>query len=279
MVKVIPKYPNADDCLKLLDLLCQVIDANRGPETTEREWYAHNLANKFANHCFFTIYLTYNRNQFKLPSKAIELHALPSIDVLARASIEAFLTFHYVFYSPKSDEEKNYKYWAYRLAGHMERKNLPILSPEYREKLDEDNKAVIDFSAKLVANSSFNNLTSSQRNKILRGDWRLLSWKDIALEANLSRMIALHYGHLCGFAHSSSLSVLQMAQAHQKHEQKLLTTPSIYTTNIVIANFINEYCCLFNKCEAVLGDEDKSLTKSWTFLGSSLGDSKLSNPE
>jgi hypothetical protein len=278
MVRMMLKYPNADECLKLLDSLCQAIDANRGPASTEREWYAHNLANKFLNHCFFAIYLTYNRNQFKLPSKAIELSGLSSIDVLVRASIEAFLTFHYVFYSPKNDEEKNYKYWAYRLAGHMERKNIPILSPEYKQKIDEDNNAIIDFSTKLASNSSFNSLASRQRNRTLKGGWRLLNWKDIALDANLSKMIAHYYGHLCGFAHSSSLSVLQIAQAHQKHEQKLLITPSIYSTNIVIANFINEYCSLFHKCGLVLGNEDKSLIDFWTLLGSSLGDPDLSNP-
>jgi hypothetical protein len=213
--------------------------------------------------------LTYNKNLLKLPHKAIELHGLPSIDILARASIEAFLTFHYIFYSPKNDEEKNYKYWAYRLAGHAERKDLPILSPEYAQKVGEDNKAVIDFSTKLASNSSFNSLTVRQRRKILKGEWRLLGWKAIALDANLSKMIARYYGHLCGFAHSSSLSVLQMAQAHQKHEQQLLIRPSIYAVNIVISNFITEYCSIFPQCQPILGYDDSELINSWIFLGKS----------
>jgi len=270
------QYPEAKDCLKLLNSLFQVINANKGPARIEQQWYAHNLANKFANHCFFAIYLSYNRNQLQLSGKLFELSGLPSIEILTRAAIEAFLTFHYIFYSPVNDEERDYKYWAYRLAGHSERKNMPIISPESKQKFAEDNKAIMDFSAKLASNSYFNCLTSRQRKKILKGDWRLPSWKDIALDANLSKMIALYYGHLCGSAHSSSLSVLQMAQAHQKQEQHVLIVPSIYTVNIVCSNFIKEYCTIFPKCRILLDNDDNKLIAFWIHLGKASNQFELS---
>lgn len=268
------ELPKTEDWWELLDLLGKVIDMNRGGTYTDREIYAHNLANKFYNHSFISIYIINNKNQLDLPSGPIALSGFPSSDVLARAAIEAFLTFHYIFYAPRNNDDKNCKYWAYRLAGLMERRFFPTSSPIFKQKLQEDEKLALEFTTKLKSNSSFNKLSSGNRKKILRGEWRLIAWKDIIAEANLGTMFEHYYRYLCGYAHSGSLSVLQTAQAYQKNELNLLETPSIIAINILIANFTKEYCLLFPNCETPLDKEGKRLIDLWIYLGNSFDTSE-----
>ena len=258
-----------EDCPKLLDLLGRVLDANKGA-ATDREWYAEGLANKFFDHAFFALYLSQSPNTLDFPSRVIKLSGVASIDVLTRATFEAFLTFHYVFYTPKTVEDQNYRYWAYRLAGHMERQNMPEYTDRHKQKLLDDKKAIEDFRNKLNSNPIFERLPQKQRNKVLKGNWKLSSWGDIAKEAKLSGMLASDmYSHLCGYAHSSSLSVLQIKQAYKKHEEELLIEPSIIVVSIVAANMILEYCELFKWSKDVLNQDQEGmkLVDLWTKLG------------
>ncbi len=260
-----------EDCPKLLDLLGRVLDANKGA-ATDREWYAEGLANKFFDHAFFALYLSQSPNTIDFPSRAVKLSGVASIDVLTRATFEAFLTFHYVFYTPKTVEDQNYRYWAYRLAGCMERQDMHTkpTSVEHKQNLLDDKKAIKDFCGKLNSNPIFEKLPQKQKNKVLKGNWKLSSWGDIAKEVKLSGMLASDmYSYLCGYAHSSSLSVLQIKQAYEKHEEELLIEPSIILVSIVAANMILEYCELFKWSKDVLNQDQEGmkLVDLWAKLG------------
>ncbi len=259
------------ECIKLLDLLSRVVDANKGT-ATDREWYAEGLTNKFFDHAFFVIYLSEGSNTLNLPSRAIKISGAASIDVLTRAAFEAFLTFHYVFYTPKTDEDKDYRYCAYILAGLKDRQDFPADTDKQKRILANDKKAIEEISDKLRSNAKFQGLIAGQKDKVLRGNWRLKYWREIAEDADLSKILASDmYGHLCGIAHSSSLSVLQIKQAYEKHEEKLLTEPSIIVINIMAANIIHEYCELFTQSKNVLNEDQESvnLVDSWIQIGRS----------
>lgn len=137
-----------NQCFKLLDLLGRVLDANKGA-ATEREWYAEGLANKFFDHAFFVLYLSRGSSLLTLPSRKIAISGVASIDVLVRAAFEALLTFNYVFHTPQTDEEKDYRYWAYRLAGLMDRQNFPV-------NTDKQRKVLAALKRKLLKNSLIN---------------------------------------------------------------------------------------------------------------------------
>lgn len=258
-----------NDCLKLLDLLGRVLEANKGT-ATDREWYAEGLANKFFDHAFFVIYLSEGANTLNLPSRAIKISGVASIDVLTRAAFEAFLTFHYVFYTPKTDEDKDYRYCAYILAGLKDRQDFPADTDKQKRILANDTKAIEEISDKLRSNAKFQGLIAGQKDKVLKGNWRLRSWRKIAEDADLSKILASDmYGHLCGIAHSSSLSVLQIKQAYEKHEEKLLIEPSIIVINITAANMIREYCELFVQSKNVLSQDQEgiNLVDLWIQIG------------
>ena len=88
----------------------------------------------------------------------------------------------------------------------------------------------------LLSNAVFQSLADNQKNRILRGQWKLPFWREIAIDAGLSEVLATHvYRSLAGYAHSSFLSVRQTAQVFESKEEEQLISTSIITMNIVTA--------------------------------------------
>ena len=274
--------------VKLLDLLARVNNANEGFSSSdisdgERLWYANILANKFTGHALTILHLSHGTVIQDLPS--FPKHNFPdsaSIDVLTRATMEAFLVFHYVFYAPTTAEEKDYRYWAYKAAGLAERQNFPTITEEGRQTLDNDKIELNELRNKLESNKVFQALKDFQKRQIFEGEgkWRWkpgykrhISWREIAIDAGFSKMSASQiYSYLSGSAHSSSLSILRMAQALENKEPEKLIEPSINTMNIVIANMIREYCALFPRAQDVLTKdlEGSNLVKQYIQIGREL---------
>lgn len=259
-----------------LDLLARAINVNRGFSINdiidgERLWEAHNLANKFIDHAVTVLYLLHSTKVQDIPSFKFRFVDTASIDVLTRATFEAFLVFHYVFYAPKTKEEKDYRYWAYKAAGIAERQNLPESIFEHERQKAEEKMVLDELHDKLKSNAVFQNLAGEHKKSILKGRWRLSSWHDIAIDAGLSEILASHmYRHLSGYAHSSSLSVLQTKQAVMNKGQEQLVQSSIATMNVFIANMIREYCGLFSKAQDVLDTEpagNKEMIEAWIEIG------------
>ena len=158
------------DYVKLLDLLFRVTEANRGPLTgpDDRFWYAEGLATKFFLHAASVLYLSRETKLSDFPSARLKFLDPASVDVLARAAIETFLTFHYVFVMPKTPEQQDYRYWAWKAAGLIERKSLPVSSEEHRQKLAAEKKEIDDLHSKLRSNAAFQQLTEEQKKRVLK---------------------------------------------------------------------------------------------------------------
>jgi len=240
----------------LLDLLCRVLNAGtiRG---NERLATARGLVFKFIDHALTLFYLSYGINVQDLPSfKPFRFIDSASMDVLTRATMEAFLVFHYVFFAPTTAEEKDYRYWCYKAAGLVERQNAPTSTEEYRRKQVVEREEFDKLQDNLRSNVIFQSLTDKQKRQILKGRWRLLSWHDIAIDAGLSEMLAQHmYSHLCGYAHSSSLSVVQSVEDHVNKEEEFSASVSMNVVNNITANLIQEFCELFPKAKAILSED------------------------
>jgi hypothetical protein len=263
------------DFIKLLNLLFRVVEANRGPSTgdDDRFWYAEGLATKFFFHAASILYLSRRTKLPDFPNAALEFPDSASIDVLTRAAFETFLTFHYVFFEPKTDDEKNYHYCAWKLAGLIERQNFPASYEDHKEKLKEEKKEVEVLSENLRANANFQQLKERQKRRVLRGEWRLLTWREIGAKVGFSKILSSHmYKHLSGYTHSSWSSILQIKQSLREKEQALLISSSMSFMSIVSANFIREYCELFPRAKAALNADarESDMVDVWIQIGQRL---------
>jgi len=287
------QYKRGDkgEYLILLDLLAKAINTVKVSsisDVSERERLrnAHNLANKFINHTSTVLYLSDGTIVKNLPSfEKYSFVDSASIDVLTRATMEAFLVFHFVFYAPKMEEEKDYRYLVYKAAGIAERQTYLASIFEHEQQKAEEKKVLEELRAKLESNIIFQGLTEKQKERFFQGKerdlWRwspdvrkVLSWYDIGIDAGFSDMLAsLMYRHLSGHAHSGSLAVLQTAQALVNKETEKLTDAAIDTMKILISNMIHEYCGLFSEAQDVLRDSRLSeFVELFVNVGRKLGE-------
>ena len=170
-----------------------------------------------------------------------------SINIVSRAAFETFLIFHHIFIQPTSIGKRDFRYISWVLSGLIERQNFPILSQKGKKQIEHEKEIIDTCIDRLKTNKHFAALSPKQKRTIIeKGNWRFLSWADLAVKAGLD---ATHgtsfYKYLCGYAHSSNLSVLQIREARSKHIQKELSASAMTLIMISMANMIKAYCDLF----------------------------------
>lgn len=265
---------------KLLDLLGRVLAADDRSsflgDDNERILIARGLTNKLLEHAVTVLYLSRGTKQ-KLLSFEFDFIDSTSIDVLTRAVFEAFLTFHYVFYEPKTKEERDYRYWCYKAAGIAERQDARVSTEEHRQKQAAEKEELNEVHQQLKLNTVFRGLPGKQQRQVLKGKWKLKTWRELAVDAGLSEKLASEvYRFLSGRVHSSSLSVVQMIGEHVDGEDKQAIGMSMGIMDVVIAKVIREYCGLFPKAQEVLSKdrEGSGIVEWWIQINRTLDEFK-----
>lgn len=257
--------------IKLLEILIRVAEANKGVVAVvdDRILDAESLLFKFFGHAASSLYLFRSTT---LPTIGVSFFDSASINVLGRAALETFLVFHYVFVAPASEQEKDFRYHSWALAGLLARQNFPVQTIEGKQGLEKDKEIIRSLQSILENNPLFKKLTPKQQKNLLnKGKWRLESWTKIAQSAGLSDLHANNfYRYLCDYAHTGNLSVLQVQQADTAESQKTLCNATIEFIMIAIANIIKSYCKLFPKSNAILlSDKDSAkIVDLWIKIGS-----------
>lgn len=271
-----PSFQEEKDYIKLLEILIKVADANKGVTQGEDDRFldAEGLCKKFMGHAASALYLFGSTTlpNIKVTDRGISFFG--SINVLGRATLESFLVFHYVFIEPRSDDEKDLRYYLWLLASCLDRQKFPTPSEDGKKQLNNEKKTIDALKEKINNNSVFKQLDEKKKKKLLeKGQWRLQSWTDIGLSAGLSEILAKHfYSFLCIYAHSGCQSAQQVGNAETEETQKAFCVATMKLIMIAMANMIKAYCQVFEKSKEVIQkDEDaKKLIDLWIRIGTSL---------
>lgn len=207
-----------------------------------------------------------------IENSPIDFIDFPSINVLGRAALETFLVFHHVFFDPVPRNERDCRYLSWKIGGFLDRQRFPVKSTKGAETLAKEAKFIADLRKKLEANEFFSSLTPKQQKKIInKGRWKFKSWTDMALAAGLSKDIAdAFYSYLCGYAHASSLCILQVNQSGSAQIQSELSSATKNLVMVATALMATFYIELFPISRAILeNDPEKAMTvKLWSEVGS-----------
>jgi hypothetical protein len=258
------------DCIELLEIFVRTVEASKGTGAgaDDRTLDAEGLAFKFFGHASAAFYLYQGT---VLPHLGANFIDASSINVLGRAALETFLVFHHVFVSPTSEEETDFRYMSWKLAGLLERQTFPVQSPKGKAMLLEEAQLIAPLQGKLRDNQHFRDLKPGQQKDLLeKGKWRLPPWKKMALTTGLSRTHSeAFYSYLCEHAHAGNLSVLQIRDAQTIQSQRSLCAATIGVLVISTANMIKSYCKIFPKSESYLQEDPDgtALVDMWIDIG------------
>ncbi|MBI3585421.1 MAG: hypothetical protein HY096_15900 [Nitrospinae bacterium] len=261
-----PIFQQEEAYIKLLEKLIKVAEANKGTALGEdnRLLEAEGLCKKFIGHTASALYLFRSTTlpSVKATDRGISFFDSGSINVLGRAALESFLVFHYVFVEPRSDDEKDFRYYLWLYASYIDKQKFPSRSEEGKKQLNDEKKIIDTLKDKINSNSVFKQLTEKEKEKLLKGQWKLQSWTSIGVSAGLSEILAKHfYSYLCIYAHSGCHSAQQVGNAETTETQKALCVATMELIMIAMANMIKAYCQVFDKSNDVV-QKDEMLKSS-----------------
>lgn len=258
------------DTIELLRALSVALEADKGTlaDSDERVLDAEGLAVKCFFHAISCFYLYRTTN---IPELGARFFDSSSMSVLARAAMESCLVFDYVFYSPKSEAERELRHLSWVLADLIERQELPTTLPDSKQKQARELRLIKSLKERIRKNTIFLGLSSSVQKALLeKKQWRWSSWTDIARDAGFSKLLAEHvYRLFCSYAHSGSISVLQVRQAKARDDQKFLAETTLRLINVALASMTSVYCAFFPKARAAVELEKllKEKVDEWMSLG------------
>ena len=122
-----------DEYLVLLKALFAALKETTDLLVDKRVEDAGLLFTKFAGHAASALYLLRDTWIPELTELGRSFRDAGSIHVLARAALESCVLFHYIYIDPQTQDERDFRYYAWRLNGLLnERKWLQLLSERDR---------------------------------------------------------------------------------------------------------------------------------------------------
>jgi hypothetical protein len=240
----------SNDYEEQFDLLIkEFIDIGNGlekqqiPADNTSIYFAEGLGQKVINHILTARYLMQGF-QLGIEKNLYEARIdFSSIAILTRAALETYLTFHHVFIAPKNKEELQFRFICWDIAGYLDRADF-VATNEREIKLKETERLAIEkLTAELNNNNLFKTKSAPNKKRVLNGQWRLdKSWLDLAIEAGFGEsFFKQQYKFLCGYAHSSRLSIIQIQQNKTVGEQGEMAKASMGVLMVILSKFIHDY--------------------------------------
>jgi hypothetical protein len=236
----------------LLDFFARLVESTKGTVLdAETRFLADTqpLAAKFVLHCGTIFHLTRGTKLPNLLGKELSYLDHHSIIVLVRAVHELYLAFNFIYVVPSTIEDKKLRHNIWELGAFLDRQKFPATEEENIKKLQSEKEVVAELTTAVETNPAFKNLTASQQDKAVNGEWRLgYGWVDLAEFAGLDKEgFRATYRYLCSYAHTGHLSIFQMQQAADISDVISLTEVWIDSVMGVISHFIYDYVKLYPK--------------------------------
>lgn len=246
-----------EDYVKLLELYARVVEATKGlPIPPDKGWRAYPgpLSVKLFMHLASIFYLV---SGTKLPGLAgVDIHFIdhPSIKVITRSAVETYLALHYLFVSPDSPQERDFRCKIWELSGLWERQRFTVTDPQNKAKLAAEKVQVDRLKTEIESHLLYQKLDKDERRKALRGEWKLKrQWVDLAKLAGFNETyFNMLYRYLCSYSHADSLSALQIDDAYDKRVQYDLAVTCLKVGLILMSELVFAFTKLFPETSATL---------------------------
>jgi hypothetical protein len=251
------------------DALRRLIELNftvgsAGPvRLRDRDWqYIEMLALKVTQHAASALWLAESKTRFKPGQSGII--DWPSIHVLCRACMEAYLALHHVYISPEDRDVAEFRYCSWMISGFAIRQAFPVVDQETRERRAADAKFLERIRRRIAKTAAFHGLKPRKQKAVLAGrDWPPdTTFTKLAREAFGHEIGGSAYRFFSGQAHSSSLSAVQMRDVVGEEAQRRMADMALWliaqsvakTTKVFAGKFVAARKALKKHPDASLND-------------------------
>lgn len=216
------KIDSIDDTITDIDLISEVFTEviqsiyDNKPELQEGEVFIETLSIKIllATKSILQIANGIEISSTK-KSPTIKWVDFPSINILTRSMIEAFLTLEYLFYNDLPESEKNFRFYIWRISGYKSRQNFfenRNIKNDIQKKLDLEMVEINELLKKIESSVHYKDLDKQNLWKLDKyGLPRLNSWLNLLEKSILNtHQFSIAYKLYSNYAHSEFISLIQM---------------------------------------------------------------------
>lgn len=263
--------PYEPDYTTLVNLFFELVDSQGDKEIANNEAWKNDarvLSMKLFNHLV----------SMKVLAKGvtIENHGAPdyyfvdhsSIKVVARAALETYLVFYYIFCN-EQESLSRFRHRTWNLAGLMDRQKFHTFGAEEREKQDSEKIQINSLIKQIESDPEISSYSEKHKKQLLKGNWKVgISWIEFGVQAGFyEKYFENVYSYLCGYSHSSYASALQMRQAQSIDDQNMLAQPIMGVGVVIMAHFTFTYSRIFSSATTVLNKNTyaRSIAEKWQF--------------
>ncbi|MEN5141143.1 hypothetical protein [Pseudomonas juntendi] len=171
----IPQRDPEQDFAPITELFAAMIESQRGqPLTPDDAWINHAqiLAVKlFKQACSLRVLINTTQLDFQ-DGQQIVFVDHSSATILARACLETFIVFHWIFQG-KDPGLRRFRHGLWRLGGLMDRLKLHPSTEQARVTLQTTRLQAAEQIADIEASPYLGDYTPEQSRRLLKGDWRV----------------------------------------------------------------------------------------------------------
>ncbi|NML68163.1 hypothetical protein HHL22_23430 [Hymenobacter sp. RP-2-7] len=219
------------------------LGGQKNPVDQESLYYAEGLGQKIISHIISVRHL-YHGQQLTIGANRYPTQIdFASIAILVRAAMETYLTLNHVFISATENEERRFRFLCWHLAGFLDRKDFEPKNKAQLDLINSERESIDRLTHEIQSSPCFIALNKKQQGAILKGSWRIdSSWGTLAVNAGFDEgFFKQQYKFLCGYAHSSRLSVIQIQQSRSLEKQQEMADASVGVAMVVLAKFMFDY--------------------------------------
>jgi hypothetical protein len=235
--------------IRVLNLYYNVVQSLKGYVPADsRLVRSHGLAAKLFEHAASAYWLSKGTCVPEMPDIEVEFLDHGSVTVIARAALECYLRFYYIFIDPTSDDQFEFRYNAWMLSGLAPRERYPFQLAEHQAQVAAEKPLYESYRRAIRQTSTFKNLGKRRKGKktqqrVLDGKkWRFHPWVEIATRAGFgpeySRTV---YDYLSDYAHSGALAALQVSQAQTRQIQLAHVSSNLRIIMVVLCKMVDSF--------------------------------------
>jgi hypothetical protein len=164
---------------------------------------------------------------------------------------------------------REFRHLAWHCAGLLDRQEWQASArkAENLQKLVDERAAIETLRAAMQAHGRWAQHSAKDHKAFLKGEWRAgRGWAALGVEAGFHRVhIRELYSYLCGYSHTSWLSVLQVRDARDLAQQATMAATSVSTACVLMSFFAHHYVALFPGAKQVLAAQPAAvaLVEQW----------------
>ena len=263
-----------EDYLVLLDLAYEVAQSLKG-KPSENLYLpdCQQLAAKLFFHAA-TIYHLRQGTKVPVPYSVggSDFYDFPSVTVLARSTLETYLTMFEVFLDPSTDDELEFEHALWQLSGFIIRERFRISDPELQSQAANARREIQTMRDRLQSTRKFASLGRGEKKDALKGK-RRRDWATVAKAAGFGEQAMRQiYSYQSGYVHADGLSGAQIVGSTTAQDQIEFIETHMRTVMIVLSKMIVQYAAKFPEAEAVCSDKHDAfhVARAWSTAASLL---------